>query len=455
MLGWGWTFVTPVHAVESGFVLGLSLTHDSNISRVETNPQSDWTRALIAGLFGRVNTVDLTARIQAQVERRHFYRRAFAEDTIGFLDGAGVWTISPRQLTWTVEDTFRELQLNLTSPDIPSNLTRSNSLSTGPDLTLSMSATNSVVIGGRYGRFDIKNSNGDNRRYTGYLRGVHALSAQAKLSLNYEATSMYFEPGAQAYSKIFREDWIGRLENLSGANNTVLDLGTSRVTQYGGGSPGLQCQATATPSPQPCNAAASSLKGNRLARLTLSEKLSSQSTVRLLLSDQISDTYTDLLVGVTGSTVPRDPPVGLPTAATFATGDLYHSKRGELGYTNNDGRFGYTLQAYGRRVDFLSLDNDFQEKGGTFLWSWTISDALRLNASTIYAKRTYSFDDRQDTDRTNSVNGTYRLNGNVTVAMDVSRVERRSTVPLSSYVDDRIMLVLAYSSNFTDVRPRR
>jgi hypothetical protein len=173
-----------------------------------------------------------------------------------------------------------------------------------------------------------------------------------------------------------------------------------------------------------------------------------------LLSDQISDTYTDLLVGITGSTVPRDPPVALPTAATFATSDLYHSERGELGYTNNDGRFGYTLQAYGRRVDFVSLDNDFQEKGGTFLWSWTISDALRLNASTIYAKRSYS-SDRQDTDRTNSVSGTYRLNGNVTVAMDVSRIERRSTVPLSSYVDDRVMLVLAYSSNFTDVRPGR
>jgi len=425
----GWACATPIHAAESGFGLGMSLAYESNISRVETNPQSDWTYGLTGSLFYLENTVDVTSRVLAQVERRHFYGNSFNDDTIGFLDGAGVWTISPRQLTWTVEDTFRMVQHDLTAPDTPSNLTQSNTLSTGPDYTLSMSPTNSVVIGGRYGRFDIKNDNRDSQRRTGYLRGVHALSSQAKLSLNYEATQIYFEPGALAYSKISREDLYGRLENLSGANNTVVDLGTSRVTQYGDAS------------------APSSLGPSGFARLTVLEKLSSQSTLRFAYSHQVSDTFTDFLLGVAGSTAPRDPPIALPIAPTFASIDLYRSQRSELAYANNDGRFGYTLQVYGRRVDFATQDqNDFWERGGTFLWAWVFSGAVRFNASAFSNNRTYTSIDRQDIDRTYDAGGTYRVNANITARIYVARIERHSTVPLNSYVDNRIVLTLGYVS---------
>jgi len=429
----GWACSTPIQAGEFGYGVGLSLSHDSNIGHTETNPQSEWTRVLVAGLFYRENTIGVTARVLAQVERRHFYRHTFPDDTGGFLDGAAVWTILPRQFTWAVEDVFREVQLNIAAPSTPSNLTKSNTLSTGPDFTFLLSSTNSAVIGGRYGRFDVQNSINDNQRYTAYVRGMHALSPQTKVSLNYEAARMYFEPGAQVLAKVLREDWFGRFENRSSVNSTAIDVGTSRVTQYGG----------------------PPLKGSRLARLTLSEALSSQSTLRLALSDQISDIYTDLIAGATSSTAPRDAGVLALPGTTFASGDLYHSKRGDLIYVNNDGRFGYTLQAYGRRVDFENLDQDYQEKAGTFSWTWGYSGAVRLSASTAYSKRTFESIDRQDTDRIYGVSGTYRVNGNVTVTMDMGHIVRQSTVPLSSYVDNRVGLVLGYSSSFTDVRSRR
>jgi len=429
----GGACATPIYAGESGFAVGLSLVHSSNIERVETNPQSEWIRALFVGLFYQESTIDVTARVLAQVERRHFYHHTSSDDTGGFLDGAAVWTILPRRFTWAVDDVFREVQVDIAAPSTPSNLTKSNSLSTGPDFTLSLSSTNSAVIGGRYGRFDVQNSINDNKRYTAYVRGVHALSPQAKLSLNYEAARVYFEPGAQVFPKILREDWFGRFENRSSINSTAIDVGTSRATQYEG----------------------PPLKGSRLARLTLSEALSSQSALRLTLSDQISDTYTDLVAGATSSTAPREAGIVALTGTTFASGDLYHSRRGDLAYVNNDGRFGYTLQAYGRRVDFETLDQDYQEKGGAFSWTWAHSGAMRFNASTIYAKRTLPSFDRQDTDRTYGVSGTYRLNSNVTVTMDVGRIVRQSTLPLSSYVDNRVGLVLGYSSSFTEVRSRR
>ena len=429
----GWAFGASVYAGESGFGVGLSLAHDSNIARVETGPQSEWTRALILGLFYRENTADVSARVLAQVERRHFYHHVFRDDTGGFLDGAVVWTISPRRLTWVSEDTYREIQLNITEPGTPANLTKANSLSTGPDFTFPFSSTNSAVIGGRYGRLDVQNSNVDNRRYTAYVRGVHALSSQAKLSLNYEATRTYFEPEAQAFAKVLREDWFARYENRSPINTTALDVGVSRVTQYGGDGP----------------------QDSRLARFSSSQRLSSQSTVRAALTDQVSDTYTDLLAGVTSPTAPRETPVVVFNGSNLATGDLYHSRRGELEYANDDGRFAYTLQGYARNVDFETLDQDYHEKGGTFLWSWTYSSDLRFNASTAYAKRTFPSMSREDTDRGSGASGSYRVNGRVTVALSAGRFARQSTAPNSSYADNQIMMILSYSTGFTDVQSRR
>jgi hypothetical protein len=81
---------------------------------------------------------------------------------------------------------------------------------------------------------------------------------------------------------------------------------------------------------------------------------------------------------------------------------------------------------------------------------------MRFGASGAYTTRTFENIDRQDTDRTYGVNATYRLNSNVTVATDIGSTKRQSTVPLLSFVDNRVVLVLGYSSgSFPDVRSRR
>ena len=435
----GWACAAPIHAaqVESG--VGLSLLHNSNIARVETNPQSEWTEALIVGLSFRENTADLTANVLAQMERRHFVRNTFSDDSSGFVDGAAIWTILPRRLTWSIEDTYRQVLLDITAQDTPTNRAKSNSLNTGPDFTFPLSSTNSAVIGGRFGRFDIENSNNDNKRYKAYARGLHALSAQTKVSLNFEATRVLFEPGAQPYPEVLRRDWFGRFENLSATNSAVLDLGTSKVTQYGG----------------------QDLDRGRIARLALSEAFSSESTVRLSLSNEFSDTFSDLVAGVGGSTAPREG--GVVTAAS----DLYHSRRGDLGYLNKGGQFEYALQVNGRRVDFATLDQqDYHERGGTFSLVWLYSGAMRFTASAAYVRRTFDNiriidsngedkGNREDKDRNLGAQLTYRLNRNVTIRMEAGRAERQSAVTLGSFVDRRVLLLLGYSSGFYEVQSRR
>jgi hypothetical protein len=121
---------------------------------------------------------------------------------------------------------------------------------------------------------------------------------------------------------------------------------------------------------------------------------------------------------------------------------------------NNDGRFGYTLQAYGRRVDFVTLENnDYQEKGGKFVWTWN-SGVMRFNASWDYTRRTFE-SDRQDTDRNYEASVTFSVNRSVTISVHGGHSERQSTAPSNSSVDNRVVLLLGYSSGFFDVQSRR
>jgi len=135
---------------------------------------------------------------------------------------------------------------------------------------------------------------------------------------------------------------------------------------------------------------------------------------------------------------------------------VYRGRRGDLAYANNDGRFGYTLQAYRRRVDFVTLPADYHEGGGAFLWTWVFSGAIRFNASTAYTRRTFDSFDREDKERAFGVGVAFRLNRNVTITTEGARIERQSTVPLNGFVDNRVMLLLGYSTGpLYDARSRR
>jgi hypothetical protein len=428
----------PVQAAEFDFGVGLSMAYESNIDRVETAPQSEIVQSLLGGLFFRENTGDLTARVQALVVRRHFTRGTNKDDTLGYLDGRGAWVIRPQRLNWVFEDTFQMVQTSITAPETPSNLTQSNAFSTGPDLIFPFSSVNSILAGGRYGRFDVKNATTDNQRVSGYVRGLHQLSPAAKISLNYEAAKVNFEPGAQLYTSIFREDAYVRFDNNSVLNSTAVSFGTTRATTYGGGTP---------------------VEPSRLAIVSFAQTLSTQTKIRIGFADQLSDIFSDVIASITASTAPREIGVAKIVAdptTPFSTADVYHSTRGDVGYSYEGTRFMYTLRGGERRVDFINDDvNDYLEKYGSLLFFWLPSTAVRFDLNGSFSNRDYSEIGRTDVDRAYGAAATFRPNRNVTVALTGARFLRHSTADGASYVDNRVALTIGYGTNPADIESLR
>ncbi len=425
----------PALAGQYDFGLGYSLSHDSNITGSSVDPRAEWTEQLFGGFGYEEHSAELNARLVAQAEKRHFVRNSFQDDTGFFLDSAAVWTISPRQFTWSVEDTFREVNLNPSAPDTPANRTKTNSLSTGPEFTFRVNPTDVPVIGARYGRFYVQGPGGNNERYTLYTRWLHQISAPTAVSLNFEATRIQFAPPA-FYTDLSREDLFLRYDILSPHNRQTVDIGTTRLRQYGG----------------------QELNG-RLARYTAQLTLTSQSALRAFLADQISDTYSDTIRAVISPTIPtiQTDAAALPfTGSNVAAADVYHSRRGEFGYVNRGDQFGYSLQGYLRRVDYANLPQDYAEKGGRFSLSWLFSVQAQAYAFTQYMRRTFPGIDEQDADRNRGVGVTYKLGRSLSVTLEAGQTERQSTVQSATFVDRRALLVLGYSTGPLFLpRPRR
>jgi hypothetical protein len=429
--------------------LGYSLTHNSNITRASEStgcvnpPCAEWTEQLFGGFSYEERSAALNARLVAQAEKRRFIRNVYRDDTGFFLDGAAIWTILPRQFTWSFEDSFREVPVDLSAPDTPANRSKVNSLATGPDFALRLNPTNVSTVGIRYGRYLIQDAGsnlqgvGDNERYTAYARWLRQISTLTTASLNFETTRVYFDPPAQ-FTGLFRQDLFFRYELVLPYNRQTIDIGGTRFAQNGG---------------QDLN--------RKLVRYFGQLSPTADSALRATLYDQISDTYTDMIRSVTSLTIPAMPTTQADAAAfsvplNVAAGDLYRSQGGELVYVDLGGLFGYSLQGYVRRVDFANVPQDSREKGGRVSATLLFSVQAQAYAFTQYTRRTLSISNEQDTDRNTGLGVIYKLGSSLTAAVEAGQTERQSTVPTASFVDRRAMLLLGYSTGpLYSARPRR
>jgi hypothetical protein len=418
--------ILPVQAAQYEYGIGFSVTHTSNSFRVPSDPRADWIEVPSGRLGYLENTVDVSSLIRAQVERRNYVRDTFGDDTGVRLNGALLWRIFPRQITWAVEDVASEIRIDASTPDTPANRTQTNSLSTGPDFTFRMSQSADLVVGARYGRFDIRGP-GDSQRYTAYGRWLERISGPTTLSLNYEASRTHFEPPS-LFDRHHRENLFARfdtrsLDMRSYRNSMTIDLGATRVTRSGE-------ETVSRP----------------LARLSAVHQLNSESMIRAYLSEEMSDNYSDLIQTVnapTGGTVQ-----GALAGSFVASTDLYRSQRGDLTYdVNSGGRFGYTLQGYARRIAYVqSQSRDYDERGVRVTWTWLSLAGTQIGAYGDYLKRTFVTLDQKDSERSSVLRATYLLSRSVNVAVEGGRFSRDSTATQTNFVDRRVMLTLSYSS---------
>lgn len=423
LLGWIGLATSPSLAWESDYGAGTSLAHQSNVTRSASNPRSDWITTLFGGVAFEERDVDFNGNLLAQMEVRNYMRDVYPDDRAFYLNGFAVWDLSPRVMTWSVEELYREALIDLTQPDVPTNRTKNNTLSTGPNVTLNPDAANSMQLGGRISRYDVRGT-GDNFRRSAYWRLLRRLRDPTTWSVNYEVVRVNFTDPGTTEPQVLREDWYARFDESTFPNRATLDVGRTRVTREG----------------------RESLEG-KLLRLTFARRLSFDATVQASYEEQYSDTFTDSLRWVTSPSVPGGITV-VPPGGSVVAGDAYYGRRGNLVYRYGELGAGasFGVAAYANNIDYLTTSPDYQERGARLDVGARPWGPGRLYASATFNKREFPAIDQTDVDRYAVLGAIYGLTRNVSLTLEGSRLSRSGNGPLGSYVDWRGMLQLAYSS---------
>jgi len=418
----------PAFGAEVSYFYGYRGEFSDNIQRVATNPQHDMVNVVVAGLSYQDRSRTLEMRLAPSVEFIDYRKNSFADETRLNLDSLLLWTLSPQRLTWTAEDAVRQVRIDPTQPDTPTNTAVANFFSTGPDIYLRAGSVNTLQLGGRYGDVYVSDTNLDNQRTLYYGRWLYQTSPLTTLSLNYETEAVDFDDKLSNVN-FQRRDAFFRIQTRTSQSDFSLDAGKSTISRDG------TSDAEAT-----------------LARLSWNRRLNAESTFGVAAESSLSDTGSDLASTAASANNPGQGTTG-SVSQNLVTQDIFRAKRGEISYSRFSSRLKTNFRVFARSLEFQATPtNDRDEAGGEVSIGYFYSSAMSIDLFYSRVRADYRNQTLVDADSTVGLGVTRLITRNVSTVLRVQQDQRESTNATREFVDNRIIFSVTYSSGLL---PRR
>ncbi len=410
-------------AGDLGFGLGYTLEYSTNIARTPADEQDEWTHSALVGFSYLELTPEIGARVRGIAEYRYYANDTFEDEAAGTADALILWSISPQQFTWTVEDAYRQVQIDPTQPNTPGNRSGSNAFSTGPDAYVRMTTLDTLQLGGRYGSVMVEESTADSTSVLGYASWLHKWTPSTTMSLNYHK-SRIDNLDETVFPDYTRQDGFLGIGYRQPVSELTLNVGITRIEPEG----------------QPD-------KTGDLLHLTWLARLSSVSSIGITAHEGFSDTGTGLLSASRQFTEPSDVATAPSMLDIVVSSDLFFERSVDGFYSYSGSRFSWNVFGFWRDLDFETTAEDREETGARFELRHATSPDLD-SSLLAGAQRTKFYDTgREDDDRAYGLRFNYRVGFNALVGLEVGHVSRDSSDPAFSYDENRAMLWVYYNTN--------
>lgn len=409
-------------ATQFAYGFGYVTEYSSNIGRVAQDPVDEWINSVIGGFAYAEDTATVRARATAQVELRDYANDTFANETLGALDAAATWTLSPQRLTWTLEDAYRPVVLDPRVPETPATRFGSNVVSTGPDAFFRVARRHTLSLGARYGNVYVEDTALDNDRYTGSIRWLYQLGPVTTASLNAERLEVDFDDPV-VNENFGRDDIYLRLEQRLGRSRFELNGGWTKIDRE----------------------RSEDLSGS-LARLIWSREPTSDSAFQLTLASGFEDVGVELLSFVTGAVPSATSGASGGFTSVVVVGNVYRSRRADVLYTRRGSHLVWSGRAVARELDFDGRLPNREEAGLRLEANYAYTGAVSFGLYGDYRTIDYADIGREDEDRNYGLRLGYMATRRLSLNLLAFRVDRKSTDPVNEFVDKRALLTILWST---------
>lgn len=210
-----------------------------------------------------------------------YLQNAYSNQLIGRFDGRADVALIPDRVIWVLTESFGQSQIDPFTAAIPTNLQDINYVTTGPDVAFRLGPTVFLDLSARYAKTTYQTDPFDSNAVLGSAALGRALSAQSSFSIN------------------------GSFERMS-FDNTIVNTDFDRSSVYGHYEiQGVRTELSANLGVTKVNQGPESFTGPD-AKLQLSRKLSSVSTLKLTVGRDITDgstAFANLQSGAIGGIV--------------------------------------------------------------------------------------------------------------------------------------------------------
>jgi hypothetical protein len=193
-----------------------------------------------------------------------YLQGAYGNQLIGRFDGTADFAIIPERITWTLQESFGQAQIDPFTPITPTNLQNVNYASTGPDLHLRLGPTFFMDMTARYARTTYQTDPFDSNRLLGSVALGLPLSARSNISIDGSYVRVLFD-NTVVNTDFTRTGVYGKYELQGARTDLTANVGVNKVQQGN-----------------------DSVTGP-LGELTLSRKLSSVSKLTFTLGRKLTD----------------------------------------------------------------------------------------------------------------------------------------------------------------------
>jgi hypothetical protein len=343
-----------------------------------------------------------------------YLQNAYGNQFIGRFDGIAQASVIPDRMTWALQESFGQAQIDPFTPVTPTNLENVNYVSTGPDFALRFGPTVFLDLSAHYARTTYQSEPFDSNRLLGTGALGLQLSAQSSISINASFTRSMFD-NTMVNTDFDRSSLYGHYEITGARTDLVVNLGVIKVDQ-----------------------GSESITGPD-AKLQLSRKLSAASKLTFTFERTVTDASTgfaNLQSGAIG---------GIVTAPAVQSMNNYTVTYGTVAwdYSRNRTTFGVSGSWEKDSYDGQPLQ-DLTRGTAEFRIERRLSPVLSLQLTGSVLRTEYANVDYTETDGLIGAALTFREGRGLEIRLRCDHINRDISGAGSGYNENRAFLTIGY-----------